>query len=205
LSGESSPPRHRPGVIALHWLGAIVVVGALGVILAREAVDDRGLARQLLDAHRQLGLGVLVVAAIRAVLNPLLRVGTVNGMAMRLPLRLLARLGHALLLVGLVATPLLGWALSNARGQTLALLGVLPLPTLLERNRDLADALEQAHEVVAWTLIALAVLHALAALWHHLVIRDGVLASMLPWRARRRVRATPEPAPPVPSDSIPAP
>jgi cytochrome b561 len=41
-----------------------------------------------------------------------------------------------------------------------------------------------AHELVAYLLVALVALHALAALFHHFVRRDNVLNAMLPGRRR---------------------
>jgi len=44
---------------------------------------------------------------------------------------------------------------------------------------------EDLHGYLAYALFALAGLHALAALWHRLVLHDGVLARMWP-RAKTR-------------------
>jgi cytochrome b561 len=89
---------------------------------------------------------------------------------------------HGLLYLLLAAVPLLGWAATSAAGKPVALLGIVPLPALVGVDDGLADFLGDAHGFVAWTLVALAGLHAAAALWHHLVQRDGVLVAMLPSR-----------------------
>lgn len=41
---------------------------------------------------------------------------------------------------------------------------------------------EEAHEVLAYIILGLAILHTLAALKHHFVDRDNVLRSILPGR-----------------------
>jgi cytochrome b561 len=58
------------------------------------------------------------------------------------------------------------------------------LPTIIGADEDLADRLQDLHVDAAWALLALVCLHIGAALWHHFVLRDGVLRRMLP--ARRR-------------------
>jgi len=99
---------------------------------------------------------------------------------MSTPQKLAASALHALLYVLLLSIPLLGWALSSARGQAVALPLGVNLPALLAKDLDLADSLEQLHSIAAWSLAALAGLHAAAAIWHHRVRRDGVLVAMLP-------------------------
>jgi cytochrome b561 len=85
----------------------------------------------------------------------------------------------------LATVPLLGWTASNALGQDVHFLGVA-LPALIAPDDDLGDRLQQWHQTAAWSLVALAAIHALAALWHHFIRRDAVLAAMLPRRVRRQ-------------------
>jgi cytochrome b561 len=70
--------------------------------------------------------------------------------------------------------------MSSAKGYTTVWFGVLPLPDLLEKNHDLAKALEEVHEILAFIIIGLVGLHAAAAIKHHFIDRDDVLARMLP-------------------------
>jgi cytochrome b561 len=187
----SSPaPRHRRSVIALHWFSVLALLAGIGLVLAHDGVESRSLAHGLVDVHRQVGVAILLAGVLRAVLGLAWRTGRVNGEGLPRSQRLLRAATHALLYLGLVATPLLGWLLTNARGQSLRFLG-LPLPTLLARDRDLADSLEGWHQTLAWSLVVLAALHAAVALWHHFARRDGVLASMLPVRRPVAVSAPP--------------
>jgi Cytochrome B561 len=50
------------------------------------------------------------------------------------------------------------------------------------------DQLEEVHEVLFNILLALAVVHVIAALKHHFIDRDNVLRSMLPWSGRPRAQ-----------------
>jgi superoxide oxidase len=47
-------------------------------------------------------------------------------------------------------------------------------------NCDVYHTAEEVHEWLAYALFAVAGLHALAALYHHFVRRDGVLLRMMP-------------------------
>jgi cytochrome b561 len=87
----------------------------------------------------------------------------------------------------LLSLPVLGWLLTNARGQPVSLPLFGSLPLLTDRDLDLADTLELVHTWAAWALLAL---HGAAAAWHHHVRRDGVLAAMWPGL---RAKAMPTP------------
>ena len=57
-------------------------------------------------------------------------------------------------------------------------------PIMRPGNRNLQEIFETAHEVVAWILAALVVLHIGAAVYHWKVRRDDVLHRMLPGAGR---------------------
>ncbi len=176
------PYRHHPLTIALHWLTLLLIVVGVASVLSRELTDDKAIRGVLLAVHRSCGLLVLWGVVIRLLSRWVMVTHEVNTDLPR-HIRWATWLVHGLLYLGLVAMPLLGWALTNARGQPVQLLEIFPLPTLLARNRDLAETLESWHQNTAWVLIAFATIHALAALWHHAIRKDDVLRSMLPWRS----------------------
>ena len=187
---SSEPPaaavptlRLRPRVLViLHWLTVVCMVLAAALILTRDQVAGRSLRMWLLEGHRHAGLAVLALFFARLVYR--VRLG-------RLPsdhdasalARALAALVHLALYAMLFVQPLLGWALSSAQGKPVHLFGAT-LPALVGADEDRADALQLYHQAGAWLLLALICLHVAAALWHHFVLRDGVLRAMLP--ARRR-------------------
>lgn len=173
-------PRRPLTVIALHWLTLAALLLAVVLILAREGFDGRALRSWLLDGHRHLGLLVLGLLlarlAVRLLRHPLAAIGAHSPAA-----RATAAAVHVALYLLLAAVPLLGWASSNAHGQDPHFLGI-PLPALVAADDDLADTLQLWHARAAWSLLMLGLVHALAALWHHFIRRDPVLAAMLPFR-----------------------
>jgi cytochrome b561 len=58
------------------------------------------------------------------------------------------------------------------------------VPTLVHAAKPLFQAFRLAHELGAAALLALIGLHAGAATFHGLVLRDRVLQRMLPWSPR---------------------
>jgi cytochrome b561 len=82
------------------------------------------------------------------------------------------------------AAPLSGWLFSSAEGFKTVYFGVLPLPDLLAKNKDVADVLKVAHHWINYLLAAVVVLHIAAALRHHFIERDEVMRRMLPTTKR---------------------
>jgi cytochrome b561 len=89
---------------------------------------------------------------------------------------------HGLLYLLLLLLPMSGWLYSSASGFPVVYLGVVPLPDLVHKDRALAQVLREVHEAGGWLLFATVLLHAAAALKHHLVDHDDTLKRMLRWR-----------------------
>ena len=58
--------------------------------------------------------------------------------------------------------------------------GVLPLPDFVAPDKALAELIKPWHAIAAFTLAGLVVLHVAAALKHHWIDKDGLLARILP-------------------------
>jgi cytochrome b561 len=76
--------------------------------------------------------------------------------------------------------PVSGWVYSSATGVQVVYLGLIPLPDLVPKEKALAEVLKQTHIALNFALFILVCLHAAAALKHHFIDRDAVLARMLP-------------------------
>ncbi|WP_370635968.1 cytochrome b [Paralcaligenes sp. KSB-10] len=96
-------------------------------------------------------------------------------------LHLISRVTHFLLYVVLVITPFLGWANASSRGWSIRAFGSVPLPPLAQQGSSVGHFMGDVHGVMAWVLFALICLHVLAAIFHHLVLKDGTLKKMAPW------------------------
>lgn len=194
---HSSPPfaRVKPvlarplSLVLAHWATAALLLTAVITVLLRECVEGDAVRKALLALHQQVGLLVLVVIVLRVLMR--LRIGSLASLGDQPAWqRWAAAAVHGLLYCAALALPLLGWAASNARGETLSWLSITLPHWVAERDLDLADELIERHQAVAWALLALVLAHAGAALWHHFVVRDDVLIQMWPWRRGGREPAS---------------
>jgi cytochrome b561 len=130
---------------------------------------------------------LLILLALVARLITRLRMGLVDHAgSVSKATRIAASLAHWAMYAAIAALTFMGWALTNAHSVHLRLLELIPLPSLVAADSDLADVLSDWHVGIAWTLLGLIVLHAAAALWHHFRLRDSVLIAMLPGRRAAR-------------------
>lgn len=159
----------------IHWLTVLLVVVAVAAVFGQDLFEEKSVHKLIMSVHKQAGVLVLMLAGLRVMvrLTSQRPLDGLRGWARRA-----STAAHGLIYLILFTLPALGWTLVNARGNAVNLFG-WTLPVLLARDRDLADTLEEAHQWMGWTLIALVALHVLAAIWHHRVKKDRVLLAML--------------------------
>jgi cytochrome b561 len=163
---------------AAHWASALAVVAAFAL---GQLGEEFGKANEatLVFAHVQAGLAVLALLAIRLAWRfvdpaPPPVASRFDPWAARA-----ATLGHWALYALLLAVPLAGLVVLFARGQPLNVAGLVEIASPWVRDRALARSAKEIHEILSDALIALAALHALAALAHHYVFKDATLRRML--------------------------
>jgi len=110
-----------------------------------------------------------------------------------------AKFGHALLYIFLFLVPLSGWWFDSVSAlRPLYFWDLFEVPHLGGADPDLKEFAAELHEWLFWTLATVAAGHALIALYHQFVSKDGVLARMWPASLQRR-------PPPPPSSVSPEP
>jgi cytochrome b561 len=95
-----------------------------------------------------------------------------------------------LLLFAVPLTAILGAWLE---GHALAYLGGLEIGSPLAAAHELGVRVASIHGWLGDAILWIAGLHAVAALYHHFILKDGVLASMLPAWLLRAPRRPPAP------------
>lgn len=170
--------------ILFHWLSVILVGFLLASGWSFVFVEGTRFFSLLLMLHRSAGVLVWSVTIARFLWR---------GSGARFPPfpenlpRLMegtAKASEYALYALLVLQPLTGLAHSLLRGRAFDLLGV-GVPALLPRLLDMSEIFHELHEWGAWALAVTVGLHASAALFHHIVLKDDVLESMLPAVKRR--------------------
>ncbi len=79
-----------------------------------------------------------------------------------------------------------GWLMSSAAGYPVVLFGMIPLPDLVSKNKELSDIFKQVHFFLNMSLFLLVFLHIAAAVKHHFIVKDDVLVQMLPFLKREK-------------------
>jgi cytochrome b561 len=178
---SSATARYHPVSMALHWLLALMILGALGVGLYMVSLPFSPTRLKLINWHKWLGMTILVLSAARLLWRLTHRPPA--DLPMTAWQRAAAHGAHAALYGLFFAVPLVGWAYSSAAGFPVVWFGVLPLPNWVQPNRELAEAIKPWHGWLAYTLAAVVAVHVAAALKHHFIDRDGLLDRMRPGRA----------------------
>jgi len=167
--------------IALHWLTVLLIVVQFTSAWLREAVGhENSLAAAILATHQTSGMLTWIVGLVRLVWR--------HGFAYLPPFpqgmpklqKWLAKANEYGLYALLFVQPITGLGNVLFHGRPFQML-IWEVPALLEPNPAIRSLFVEAHEFGAKALLALIGLHAGAALFHRLVLRDGVLQRMLPW------------------------
>lgn len=184
-SFQPSAARYSLTAMLLHWVlgAALVAIFALGLYMADLPFSPQRL--KLYSWHKWAGVTVLALAVVRLVWRITHRPPALpRAMEAAMPAwQKVAHHGthHALYLL-FFAVPLIGWAYSSAAGFPVVFLGLVQLPDFVPADKALAALIKPWHEISAFAMAALVVLHVAAALKHQLIDRDNLIARMLPGR-----------------------
>jgi cytochrome b561 len=187
-TAPSSRTRYGALTQALHWATVLLVLAAYsfspGGSEERVYSAARDFERQL---HETLGLCVFALVLLR-VLWRLVDARPRPPQVARW-MRVAASVVQGLLYVLLFAVPLTAIAGAWLEGHPLTLLAGVEIAPLVGKAHAAGTAIARIHTWLGDALLWLAGGHALAGLYHHFFLKDGVLGSMLPrrfpiWRPR---------------------
>lgn len=180
---RSAPARYTRTAIALHWVVGLAIVAVFCVGWYMTGLPFSPQRLKLYNWHKWAGVTILALSVLRLVWRlthrpPALPAATLRAMPRWQQVAHHAT--HHLLYALFFIVPLVGWAYSSAAGFPIVFLGVLPLPSFVPVSPELAEAIKPWHEITAYALAALVVVHVAAALKHQFIDRDGLVARMLP-------------------------
>jgi cytochrome b561 len=171
--------------IALHWLTMLLIIGQFTSAWLREAVEhESSLAVAILAAHRTMGMLTWTVVLLRLVWRRYFACLPPFPETMPKLQQSIAKANEYGLYALILLQPVTGFGRGLFADRPSELF-IWQIPALLGPNPEIHHLFGEAHEFGAKALLALIGLHAGAALFHALVLRDGVLQRMLPWTARR--------------------
>ena len=169
--------------ITLHWVIALLIVFnfALGLYMADLPLSPHKLQR--ISWHKWAGVTIFLLVALRLFWRATHEVPPpVAGMPRWQHIASVAT--HHTLYLLMVAAPVSGWLMSSAYGFQTVWFGLVPLPDLLDKSKEVADVLKEVHEMLNWGMAMLVLLHLAAAVKHHFIDKDGLLFRMSPFGAR---------------------
>jgi cytochrome b561 len=170
--------------IALHWLTVLLIMAQFMSAWLRDAVDhETSFAMALLTMHRTTGLLTWIVVVARLVWRRYFADLPPFPQSMQKLQQSIAKANEYGLYALLFTQPITGLGNVLFHGRPFTLL-IWEVPALLEANPAIRSLFVRVHEFGAKALVVLVGLHVGAALFHGLVLRDGVLQRMLPWTSR---------------------
>lgn len=182
---KKAAPTHYDAVqIGLHWLVALLIFCAFAFAWIFDAMPLSPDKFKMINWHKWTGITVMSLFIIRFGYK-LLRGTPAVDQALPPLQRQLAVGAHHLLYLLMFLLPFVGWLMSSAKGYPVVFWGVVPLPDLISKNENLGNILSQIHEILAYGLLALIVLHIAGSLKHYIIDKDGTLARMLPFLAKK--------------------
>ncbi len=172
--------RYTTTAIVFHWVVAILVFALIGLGLTMtdipKGTPDRAWYYNL---HKSLGVTTALLVLARLwwrVRNP------PPSLQASMPAWEIqaANISHALLYLCLVVMPLSGFAATQFTKYGVKFFGLFTIPPMGWEDKAIYDILQGIHGTTAMLLIALVVIHVLAALKHLLINRNNVFQRMLP-------------------------
>jgi cytochrome b561 len=181
MSTRSLRLRLRYGPVAqlFHWL-TVVLVGTAYLVSpgGREERVYSAAADFARQTHETIGILVFALVLVRILWRLVEPAPEAPPMASWM--KLSASAAHLGLYALLLAIPLTAIAGAWLEGHPLTIFGIGTIAPMLPQAHDLGQTVAYIHTILGNAILWLAGLHAAAALFHHFILRDSVLISMLP-------------------------
>lgn len=161
----------------LHW-GMFIIIA--GMLYTGFTLDENN----LYFLHKSFGFLILMLVGLRIIwkmknITPELPKETT-------PIKRKAAEGlHHLLYLIMVIFPFSGIVGSIAGGYNVPFFGLFSISKWDVKDKELAGMGHLVHEVLAYTICAVLVIHIAAALYHHFIEKDNILTRMLPFSSKK--------------------
>lgn len=182
VSWRNRPDAYGLMAVLCHWTTAIVVIGLFFLGLWMTGLNYYSpWYKTGPDIHRSLGMLLAILVIWRLVwrlfnMQP-------NSLPNHQPWeKRAAKVTHLLLYILLFGMFVSGYLITTAEGGALDVFNWFSIPAFITGSglgvENLEDLAGEVHEIFAYSVMALATLHALAALKHHFWDKDATLLRM---------------------------
>ncbi len=150
----------------IHWFMAVIILFllGLGIYMTEFLPKDSPNHLQVYELHKSFGVVALIFIFIRIV-NRFIKKAPALPDTMPKIEQILSHLGHLGLYVLMLVVPLSGFLMSNSFGFPVKFFGT-ELPVLIGTNFDQGKLFAEAHELGAYALLGLVVVHVAAVIKH---------------------------------------
>lgn len=165
--------------IVLHWSVALLTIGLffLGLWMVDLGYYDNWYY-QAPWWHKGLGFIVFLLVLFRWLWRPIAghpeAIQTTPAWQ-----QWLAKAAHQLMNLAIIVLAVTGYLIVTAKGQSLGIFDWFTIPAITQLSVSTSELISRLHLWSAYFIIALASLHALAALKHHFINKDATLRRML--------------------------
>jgi cytochrome b561 len=177
MSSQPASERYSTPSIAMHWAMVLLFVAVYALINVAEGFEKGSAGRQMArDWHFTFGLLIFALVWVRIALRVMGTAPPIQPAPSAL-MEKLAKVGHLALYALMVVLPVVGWLVLSARGKPIPFFG-LDLPALISPDKALGSQLKELHELGGNLGYFLIGGHAIAALFHHYVVKDNTMLRM---------------------------
>ena len=173
------PAGYSPIAKLLHWIVALLVIGAIPAGIAMTNMASGPLQNSVYDTHRSVGTLILALMMVRAGYKIMIGSPAPEASLKRWEV-VVSEAVHGILYVLIIATALAGWAGTSAYGATIRVFGLFTLPPILAKDQAFGETLLGIHGKMGMLLGFIALIHIAAAVQHYVIKKDGVLQRMMP-------------------------
>jgi cytochrome b561 len=178
LIDANLPLQYDRMLVVLHWVLAIGLFYQLGLGLWMEDIpkDPPGIRAGWFNLHKSIGicLGFLILWRLGWRVTHSVPAPPIGNTDFQ---NKLSQWAHRALYLCMVVLPVSGFMGSSFSPYPVKFFG-LPLPKLWEPSPEGKELFSEIHEVTAFVMMIIIILHISAAVWHQWVKRDGLLSRM---------------------------
>jgi len=176
---KNSPEKYGTISKILHWGIALLVLALIALGWYMTSLDYYHPWRhRTLSLHKSVGVLVFILFMIKIlwlIKNPTPKISD----KLKKWERIAAWIVHKFLFAIICILPITGYIMSTSSGSSISFFGMFEIAPLFTAGENARDISENIHEIIAYSTLAVAILHIAAALKHHFIDKDDTLKKML--------------------------
>lgn len=158
----------------IHWTMAALLIGMFIIAYTMINLDRSEFMLFLYRLHKSTGLLLFALVGMRLLW---IAVNPRPHLAIPRWQRISANINIIVLYLMMIAMPVSGFLTSTLSGHEVSFYGLFTI-SAWGHDKALTAIFSEAHELAAYLLIAAFLMHVMAAIYHHFILRDGVLQRM---------------------------